>query len=563
MHSLLGIEGLSAAVADLRLGRIYALSIEERALSLPLAWATLLSALAAKRAAWLVTETSPPVALNAPGALVAAAREAVAAELIRVFHGLAAARLPDGQDAAGRMIEELDYFAIPAGALLAIEGGDRFLGEAVNAPRAGAKAAGNVAAIEQWQAWARCRGISVLFLCHRRDDNPNPAARLQASAEHLGGFARLRRSDGVTSWEVFHWFGPEGVCAGKTYPLSLRDDGRLAASVGQAPRLSFEPAIDEHSVVAMRAALPGQRTLPSGWTVVDDLAELGKSAATAVAATVIVAFDRHAALDKLIHFIFTLRQERGSRLKIVVREVDVRLRYSQEILLTHLGGNLVVPAEVSHSRLLSLVSMVQGQVFQRQLPSNYGDAVAAAMPVMEQGYLPPQAFAEAVASAVDSSRGVGVDNALIHLPLVLGLRAIDALRYCLMKRPGDLCSADEGSLYVFLFACRANDVALALDRLFQLPVGELFNGEHRYLSPISIRSAIEEFATRAGSDALPDLNEALQTLQAAYPGATPILTAIAGSALAKDSGPIQRQAPAPAVARPLPLRHLTAVPRTP
>jgi len=320
----------------------------------------------------------------------------------------------------------------------------------------------------------------------------------------------------------------------------------------KAPQQAFEVAADEDAVIITRAALPAEQPPPAAWHVAESLEALRTAAAAATAATLVLHYDPATSLDALARIVFGLRQSRGSRIKIVVREINVRMRYSQEQLIMRLGANLVVAAEVVFSRFLGLVDMVQGQVFSRPLAADYEAAVMAVAEVPERGYLTPRVFAETVAAIMRRARVLNIQSALIRLPLVRGLSPADALRYCSVRRSGDLCTADADSVYVFLFACRESDIGFTLDRLFRLPVSELFEGEERCLSPETIRHALETLAEAAAAAQWPDLGAAFSA------GAGPAEQAAQVVPSASPSRVGVRRAPAPAVRRPLPLRHAHA-----
>ncbi|HEY5801882.1 MAG TPA: BcsE family c-di-GMP-binding protein, partial [Burkholderiaceae bacterium] len=272
---------------------------------------------------------------------------------------------------------------------------------------------------------------------------------------------------------------------------------------------------------------------------------------------VVLVFSGSAAFDPLARCIHGLRARCGPRLKIVVRELNLRLRYSQEALLLRLGANLIVPAEVGFARFLGLAGMVQGQVYAHPIVPSYEAAVADATPEKEQGYLPPAAFIQAVAAMLDASRALNMQEVLVRMPLGYGLQPLDALRYCAIKRAGDLCTADDQSVYLFLHACREGDVDMTLERLFKLPVAEFFSSESRYFSPDQIQHAIDELQQRCHHGAYPDLSTELAraSLQPQPAIAGPALQAENAAAPARGAPTAVRYAAPPAAERrPLKMR---------
>lgn len=536
----LAIGNLPAAAASLSSGSVYAVVHDEDVPILAVVWPTLLAGCQAGPVQW-VTERDPDKELaSSATAYAGRMRQALESGRVSSFLWGGSAPLPVLQ----RILAELDYFGSAMGGLVVLDGADRLFDS--TDPKAAD------AAIAACHRWAERNACALLLLCTRRVGHTDPVETLQVAAHRLGGFARFRHVDHELGWDVFHWFGPEGVLAGRSLRLSSCADEGLAMVADKAPQQAFDVAADEDAVFITRAALPAEQPFPASWHVAESFDALGTAAAAATAATIVLHYDPATSLDTLARVVFGLRQSRGSRIKIVVREINVRMRYSQEQLITRLGANLVVAAEVVFSRFLGLVDMVQRQVFSRPLAADYEAAVMAVAEVSERGYLTPPAFAEAVAAIMTRARVLSIQSALIRLPLVRGLSPADALRYCSVRRSGDLCTADADSVYVFLFACRESDIGFTLDRLFRLPVSELFEGEERCLSPETIRHALETLAEAAAAAQWPDLGAAFSA------GAGPAELAAQAVPSASPSRVGVRRAPAPAVRRPLPLRHAHA-----
>ncbi len=70
-------------------------------------------------------------------------------------------------------------------------------------------------------------------------------------------------------------------------------------------------------------------------------------------------------IEGLARHIHTLRRQRGSALKIIVREKNASLRATDERLLLGCGANMVIPWNAPLSRCLTLIESVQGQQFNR------------------------------------------------------------------------------------------------------------------------------------------------------------------------------------------------------
>ena len=62
--------------------------------------------------------------------------------------------------------------------------------------------------------------------------------------------------------------------------------------------------------------------------------------------------------------------QRGSAMKILVRENTASLRATDERLLLACGANMVIPWNAPLSRCLTMIESVQGQKFSRYVPED-------------------------------------------------------------------------------------------------------------------------------------------------------------------------------------------------
>lgn len=494
----------SAGLAD---GRIYAVLMDDEHYAAALVWGTLLNAADGGRPAWLVSGSDPQHFLSGDDVLAEDAAAALDAGRIGLFT-LDAAALPLRRGTPSQqLLAEIEHYHLPQHSLLLVEHAERLFDKTAFD--------NDGALLRNWRNWAENHHARVLLLFRKQAEQAQELpARLLAAAHLLGGLARMRYADDMVRWEIINWFAGNTPLAGKSWRLAAGGDGRLTGHDILQAETAIEPTADEDVIYAMRSILDGNRVASGDWHWFDDAESLLAKAADAVAATVVLGFDRTTTLEQLARTIYALRRHNGSRLKIVVRELHVRLRYSQEALMIKLGANLVIPPELSYSRFLGMVSMVQGQRYARILPPSYEEAVAQTSHEQSQGYMTPRRFVAAVTRALDLGRSLSVQNALVGLPLAHGLTPVDALRYYAVKRSGDYATADENGVYIFLSACREADVDVALRNSFRLPVSDLFNSETRYLSTQTIRSAVDDLMVRIETEKMPDYTDDLAAIMA-------------------------------------------------
>ena len=497
----IGINKLPNAASRMMAGRMYAVVHNDAVLGLGLICEALIAACAMGRAEWIAEDDAGRAfELRASPETAKKMRLSVEQGDIRVFEtaGAKPAKL------SRTMLEELSHLEITKGSLMVIEGADRLLDS--NTPEVWDKEVGD------WQRWAAQSECALLWIFSKRVGRTDPELDIARVAHHFSGCARLRKSDNEMRWDIFHWFGAEGLIADRSFRLLAgKDKPWVAEPVETRAATAGDAAADENDVFITQAALAGGKPVPAEWQIFETSSQMIAALATTTAATAILHYNQGASLEDVAREIFVLRHSIGSRVKIAVREVGVRLRHSHEQLMLNMGANLIVPTEISFSRMLNLLGTIQGQVYSRPLQEDYEATIASVIPTAEMGYLAPADFVVSVSEAMERASALSIHNVLIRFPLTEGLGALETLRCCVMKRPGDLCTADEKSVYVFLFACEDNDIGLTLDRLFRLPVSVLFAGELRFLTASDIAESIAELNERATTTNLPDFKADMLT----------------------------------------------------
>lgn len=248
----------------------------------------------------------------------------------------------------------------------------------------------------------------------------------------------------------------------------------------------FQQFTDQNHVLINRSLVPSNTKLPPNYTLYDNNTTLYQAAAQKQAATVILAIDKSTDLLKLGEQCLELRKTAGNWLKIVLKNSDGVIRHKDECVFLTVGVNLILHSSTDISRLMSQVQAIQGYRFARPLPQQFSDVLSHVKGSQEKGYLPAFRFIEEVLKHRDSSINTGVSGVLIVLKLQKGLPVQTVLPLFKIKRVGDIFTATEKHIYLYLNACRENDVDLALTRLFRLSLGEFFLFHDIYSSEMSI-----------------------------------------------------------------------------
>jgi hypothetical protein len=211
-----------------------------------------------------------------------------------------------------------------------------------------------------------------------------------------------------------------------------------------------------------------------------------------------------------------LRRDHPHALKIVLRELGGKMRYTHELALLRLGANAVVYHEVGFSRLLQTLAELRGQLYARPAGADVDGTLDAIAPDPVRGYRPVAAFCRSVQRMLERTSAVALDHCLVELPLLPHTAHLDALLACRIGRDGDIVTADARGLTLFLFGCREPDVGVTLQRLFRVPPSELFSHVAVSTSAAAMRSVLQALQRRA-ADEVTDYSAVLQAAQATRP----------------------------------------------
>ncbi|MCL7462377.1 cellulose biosynthesis protein BcsE [Pseudomonas sp. NW5] len=330
------------------------------------------------------------------------------------------------------------------------------------------------ASLQRWcretRSWLQARDCTLLVLgygaAHRL------SGRLLACSADLDGLVQLYRARGSLQYLLHFWRHSGGVHARNEVALG-EEQGQLCARAESV--LPADPAAEDlQRCLALRAVLEGAPPLSEHWQLFDEPAELLAVAQQSSAASVILAIDSNDAVATLAEQLYQLRRLRGHALKIVVRELSPCLRYLDEQLLLSCGASLIVPCGTVLARFLTLLDSLQGQVWNRTLPDDFAQALRQLQPPSVRGLLAVEDFCRTVDHLLEQARLAEVSHLLVRLQPVPGLEPAQLIGQCRLRRYGDLACVADGSVYLFLFACRPGMLESALDNIFRLAWRELF-----------------------------------------------------------------------------------------
>lgn len=257
-----------------------------------------------------------------------------------------------------------------------------------------------------------------------------------------------------------------------------------------------QPRNDEKRILSHIAVLEGAPALSEYWSLFETNEGLFNEARTTQAATIVFSLTQNNQIEAIARQIHTLRRQRGSALKIVVRENTTSLRATDERLLLGCGANMVIPWNAPLSRCLTLIESIQGQQFNRYVPEDISTLLSMTQPMKLRGYQKWDTFCEAVSNMMSNTllpeNGKGVMVALRPVP---GIRIEQALTLCRPNRTGDIMTIGDNRLVLFLSFCRVNDLDTALNHIFPLPTGDIFSNRMIWFEDNLISAEIVQMQT--------------------------------------------------------------------
>ena len=283
--------------------------------------------------------------------------------------------------------------------------------------------------LDKMNKWSRLNHCSLLVI-NPGNNNDKQFSLLLEEYRSLFGLASLRFQGDQHLLDIAFWCNEKGVSARQQ--LSVQQQNGIWTLV-QSEEAEIQPRSDEKRILSNVAVLEGAPPLSEHWQLFNNNEVLFNEARTAQAATVVFSLQQNAQIEPLARSIHTLRRQRGSAMKILVRENTARLRATDERLLLACGANMVIPWNAPLSRCLTMIESVQGQKFSRYVPE---------------------------------------DIALRPVP---GIRVEQALTLCRPNRTGDIMTIGGNRLVLFLSFCRINDLDTALNHIFPLPTGDIFS----------------------------------------------------------------------------------------
>lgn len=353
--------------------------------------------------------------------------------------------------------------------------------------------------------------ISLIFLFTGKTAQQK-APTFLAHSKLIDGVAHLNSHLMNHNLYFDFWRSEKGVVSQVSYQLFFEQP--VSAELNVQNEANAEPVYQNlEQVFISKELLPSETKLPPHYLICDDNQSVAEHARENKAATVVLCASHDVKKTELAALCYELRDVCGPWLKIVIKNKDGVLRHHDECVFLTLGVNLILHTTTDISRLMSQVQALQGVKFVRTLPKDYKAVLAHAKGVEAKGYLTPNSFVDAVKLQREASLSTGISGVLVILDLIKGVEPIDALRLFSVKRNGDIFTANQSQVLLYLHACRENDVDNAIERLFRLAISEFFVAHSIYSQDLYIEQVCRELKHADDNKELEDFS--VQLLESA------------------------------------------------
>ncbi len=393
--------------------------------------------------------------------------------------------LEDASGSIDRLMTEIDYYATPKAQLIVIEQFQRY----AHSP----EQKDVTRALIRLRDWAYARECVVWATVAESDLD----SFFESGIGLFSGMASLTYQGTILSWVIRYWLSGQHMISQRTVEVIQTSSQQLLIDSQTIDTIELDQmegsVYDANRVIAVRGALGGQ-TLPAGWEVVNHNQDVLNQLAESIGCTFILEFTALTPLQDLTKLTYRMRRVAGSRIRIVVRELDTRLRASEENLLYQMGASLIVPTEVSFSRMLGLMSSQQGQVYSRPLPTEFDKLWNQSVLPGLRGYQQPGIFVENVKRALNLVTFHIHHPILVLLQLDPDMKTIVPWELMHAGRSGDIYTVFDNQLVLYLHSCQPSHLKKVLDQLLQRPAEEISLEQKQIITIDQIRLALTDMA---------------------------------------------------------------------
>lgn len=327
--------------------------------------------------------------------------------------------------------------------------------------------------LRQIKSWCEAIDVSVCLLFSDFDKVGAALQHLQCYQLEFSGLVTVDGDRDHGRWSVWHWFNPQNTLTHCNLKLFFVKTQQLEIAEFSDSEAITDKILDRDRVYCLHNVLFVDEAVPDNWQFIAEIDDLLAINPQIQAAFILLAYTHHSAVAQLSDTILKLRRRLGNQVKIIVRETGDRMRHADERILTHFGASLVIPQSLPLSRLLTVMDSVRDLRFSRHISEN--DVLDLNKVINNQwsGYLHHQEFLIATQQLYELSLQYSVQLAFIELDLNLNVNPQHIIEISRFKRSGDICTVNNGKIYVCLFGCREADAPRALRYILGMEVSSI------------------------------------------------------------------------------------------
>lgn len=372
-----------------------------------------------------------------------------------------------------RLVIEFSQLGIKNGALY-IDASEQLLAANKN----------NEQLITELKHFAKKQNVSIVLLFSEGEKGSNVQNLLTEHRTDFYGVMKFEGEIDPNMLQIDIWYTETGCVVNQNYRVQNLN-GRVALTKSDNINFATEQFEKSNVIVDENHTEIGV-ILNRSWELAKDQNDLFRLVKENPSATVIIHGLNSISLKDLAKKIYKLRQLAGENLKVIVLEVNVHLRMTEQNILRCLGANLILPRKIQINTLTNIISATENLVFVGDLTADFYDIYDEELMPSQMGYLAPNIFKGELEKLSHSSKKYGISSSLIILKIPSGIAAMDTIKYAKFQRHGDIYCIIDNFVYIYLFGCRDEDINVTLTHILGAEPLLIFSSGKRYVTQDAI-----------------------------------------------------------------------------
>ncbi len=340
-----------------------------------------------------------------------------------------------------------------------------------------------IAFFEKIQALAIGQSLTINVLIYGRDIH----LIKKLISEHPNlcvGYSSLQSIDKKTFlYHVYYWGLNTGMLKESETYLTLNGDQSLTPQSKMDDNQTASPLNidDESTIYISHTAIENNQKTSDTMICSPNNESLEKILTTISRATIVLSCSTQNEVRLLGVSIYKLRKAFGQHIKIIAREMQPCLRYSDEMYLLQSGINLIIHFGTRFSSMLNSIEILRGQILTRALPSTIDELLNFYSQTAKiKGYTTNERFVDYTSESLMHLDISQTEFALIKLELLPNISPEAYLDMCNIQREGDVITVCKSAIYLFLQGVRMTDLPVALHNIFTLPIRDIFSSQTNF-----------------------------------------------------------------------------------